>query len=293
MTFRTKKKDNKKKKISKLKTSVKKNFPTLDLRNDRDIAMDFAVKVYEKFNNLVKSVILFGSSAKNAAMSSSDVDIIIVIDDASIQWDHELIAWYREELGKLVSSNPYKKELHITTTKVTSWWSDMLKGDPVIINILRYGDALVDSGGFFNPLKALLFQGRIKSTNEAIYNALQRAPEHFIRSKTSQLSSVDGLFWAMVDSSQAALMTIGILPPSYEQIPLNLKEQFVDTNKFKMKYVVWFRDLYVLHRKIVHGEITEIKGAELDEWQQRTKEFIEVMTKLVNELINSRDEGKR
>ncbi len=282
---------NNKKKISKVKNIVKTKSPSLDLRNDRDIAMDFAVKVYEKFNNLVKSVILFGSSAKNLANSSSDIDIIIVIDDASIQWDHELIAWYREELGKLVSSNPYKKELHITTTKITAWWSDMLKGDPVIINILRYGDALIDSGGFFNPLKSLLFQGRIKSTNEAIYNALERAPEHFVRSKASVLSSVDGLFWAMVDSSQAALMTIGFLPPSYEQIPLNLKEQFVDTNKLKMKYVVWFRDLYILHRKIVHGETTSIKGAELDEWQLRTKEFIEVMIKLVNDLISS--QGKK
>jgi len=283
------KKKSKKKRDSKPKKLLRKDIPTLDLKSDRDIAMDFAMKIYSKFNNLVKSIILFGSSTKNMAISGSDVDIIIVIDDASVQWDQELIAWYREELGKLISLNPYKKELHITTAKVTTWWSDMLKGDPVIINILRYGEALVDNGGFFNPLKSLLLQGRIKSTNEAIYNALQRAPEHFVRSKAAQLNSIDGLFWAMVDSSQAALMTVDILPPSYEQIPLYLKEQFVDTSKIKMKYVVWFRDLYVLHRRIIHGETTVIKGSEIDEWQQRTQEFIGVMAKLVNDIVGSKE----
>ncbi|MEM3113099.1 MAG: nucleotidyltransferase domain-containing protein [Candidatus Pacearchaeota archaeon] len=291
MVSKNKKKSDKKKNVSKQNNPIKKT--SIDLRSDRDIAMDFAVKLYEKFNNLVKSVILFGSSTKNSAISSSDIDIIIVIDDASVQWDQELIAWYREELGKLVVANPYKKELHITTTKITSWWNDMLKGDPVIINILRYGEALVDSGGFFNPLKSLLIQGRIKSTNEAIYNALQRAPEHFIRSKFSILNSVDGLFWAMVDSSQAALMSVGILPPSYEQIPLNLKEQFVDTNKIKIKYVVWFRDLYILHRKIVHGETTEIKGSEIEEWQERTKEFIRVMAKLVDDIVSQQKDNEK
>ena len=34
-----------------------------------------------------------------------------------------------------------------------------MHGDPVVINILRYGEALIDYGGFFNPLKSLFFSG--------------------------------------------------------------------------------------------------------------------------------------
>jgi len=59
-----------------------------------------------------------------------------------------LIAWYREELGKLIQENPYAKALHINTVKLSTWWDDMMKGDPVVINILRYGDALIDFGVF-------------------------------------------------------------------------------------------------------------------------------------------------
>ena len=49
----------------------------------------------------------------NYTPGKSDIDIIIIIDDASIKWDMELIAWYRQELGKIIQTNPYKKSLHI------------------------------------------------------------------------------------------------------------------------------------------------------------------------------------
>ena len=148
--------------------SVKtKNYSSLDLKNEKEIAMDFAVKIYKKFDKIIKAVVLFGSSNKNTATSSSDIDVIIIIDDAAIQWDQELIAWYREELGKLVLENKYKKDIHITTTKLTTWWADLLKGEPIVVNVLRYGEALIDIGGFFNPLKSLLIQGRIKPSPES------------------------------------------------------------------------------------------------------------------------------
>lgn len=273
--------------VKKKKVKVRKvASPTLDLRNEREIASDFAVKAYKKFDKIIKSVVLFGSSVKNSATATSDIDIVVLIDDVMVKWDQELIAWYREELGNLVSANPYTKELHITTIKLSTWWNDMMKGDPVIINMIRYGEAIIDDGGFFNPLKVLLEQGRIRPTPEAIFTSLQRAPDHFKRSEMSVVSAVDGLFWAMVDSSQAALMAANVTPPSYEQIPIMLKETFVDTGKLKMNYVSWYRDLYTLHRSIIHGETNKIKGSDIDVWQNRTDEFIRVMTDLVKKSIS-------
>lgn len=277
---------NKIKNIKKVSAKIPvKEVPTLKLLNEREIALDFATKAYKKFDKAIKSIILFGSSIKNTSTSSSDIDIIIIIDDSSIQWDQELIAWYREELGKLIKANPYKKELHINTVKLTTWWYDLMHGDPVIINVIRYGESLIDFGGFFNPLKILLQQGKIRSTPEAIYTCLQRAPQHLARSKAAELGSVEGIFWAMVDSSHALLIASKVLPPSPEHIPILLKENFVDKGLLKMKYVIWYRDLYVLHRKIIHGDITDIKGVEIDDWQARADEFIGVMAQLVEKTI--------
>ena len=71
-------KSNKKGKKKLSKKDVKQ-FPTLNLKTESEIGMDFATKVHKKFDSVVKATILFGSEAKNEAKSTSDIDVIIVI----------------------------------------------------------------------------------------------------------------------------------------------------------------------------------------------------------------------
>jgi len=285
MVKKKERKNSKKKNEKEISKTDKKDFPTLQLKLESDIALDFATKAYKTFDKIIKSVVLFGSSVKQTAVAGSDIDIIIIIDDVTIKLDGELTAWYREELEKLMRKNPYQKSLHINTIKLSTWWEDLMRGDPVVINVLRYGEAMLDFAGFFEPLKYLLLQGKIKSTPEAIYSCLQRAPQHFLRSRAAEMNSIEGLYWAMVDSSHAALISAGIPPASPEHIPADLKEVFVDAGKLKMKYVIWYRDLYMLHKQIVHGETTDLKGVEIDAWQERTQEFMKIMAELVNEHV--------
>lgn len=261
---------------------------SIKLQNEKDIAFDFAASVHKHFDRMVKSIILFGSQAKNTAKASSDIDIIIVIDDASIQWDLELISWYREELAKIINAKSYSKELHINTIKLTTWWQDLLHGDPVIINILRYGESLIDSGGFFSPIKALLEQGKIYSTPEAVYVALQRAPAHLARSKAAELGAIEGVYWTMIDSAQAALMTAGKLPPSPEHIPQMMEELFVAPGMINGVYVKWIKDVYTIHKKISHGEIRDVKGIHIDEMQANAEKFLAEMTRVIDYYLAKR-----
>jgi len=274
----------KQKKITK-EIKTEKKVHSLNLKLESEIAMDFATKAYERFNKMIKSVVLFGSSVKQTAVAGSDIDIIIILDDVSLVWDEELIAWYREELDKLLRNSKYEKELHINTIKLSTWWEDLMRGDPVVLNVLRYGESMIDFGGFFEPLKFLLLKGKIKSTPEAIYNCLQRAPTHLLRSRAAELNAIEGLYWCMVDSAHAALISAGIPPASPEHIPLDLKEVFVDKGKLKVRYAVWYRDLLLLHKKIAHGEVTELKGVDIDIWQERTNDFMRTMADLVNQYI--------
>ncbi|MDD5193198.1 MAG: nucleotidyltransferase domain-containing protein [Candidatus Nanoarchaeia archaeon] len=266
------------------KTDLKK-YPTLLLKSERDIAMDFATKVYKTFDKMIKSIVLFGSSAKHTNTLGSDIDLIIIIDDASIKFDETLVLWYREELAKILRENPYQKDFHINTVKLTTWWSDLYMGDPTVINVIRYGETLIDFGGFFNPLKILLEQGRIKPTPEAIYTCLNRVPAHILHSKSSELGSIEGCFWAMVDSAQALLMTIKVLPPSTEHIPDMLKEHFVDKKLLKMRYVDDFVALHQLHKKVMHGEIRDINGNLIDMWQDKAEEFFNIAMKIIKEIV--------
>ena len=261
-------------------------IPSFSLKTDTDIAMDSATKAYERFNKIIKSIVLFGSTAKKTAVPGSDIDIILILDDVSINWDMELVSWYREELDKLMRANPYRKSLHINTIKLSTWWDDLMRGDPVVINVIRYGESMIDFGGFFEPLKFLLLKGKIRSTPEAIYSCLERAPQHFARSKVSELGSIEGLYWTMVDSAHAALISRGVLPPSPEHVPVNLKDTFVASNELKMKYVSWYRDMLIFYKQISHGEIKEIKGQDIDVWQAKAEEFMREMARLVDSVLS-------
>jgi len=273
-----------KKSNSKNKPSIG-NFPTLKIVNEVDIATDFARKVYEKFDKLIKSVVLFGSTVKKETTSGSDIDIIIIVDDASVQFDTELVGWYREELGKIIAANPYKRELHINTIKLTTWWDEMLRGDPVVTNIIRYGEEILDFGGFFRPLRILLQQGRIRPTPEAIYTCLQRAPLHLVESKRAELASIEGIYWAMVDSSHAVLIAAKIPSPSPEHIPILLKENFADKGLLDIKYINWYREVYALHKGIEHGDVKDVRGQNIDDWHDRAQRYIGVMAELINKII--------
>jgi predicted nucleotidyltransferase/uncharacterized protein (UPF0332 family) len=269
-----------------------KNSLTMKIAGEREIASDFAMKVYDKFDQMIKSIILFGSSAKQVSTPSSDIDIIVIIDDVSIRWDEELIAWYREELRKLIVKNPYRKSLHVNTVKLSTWWDDMMKGDPVVINVLRYGDALVDFGGFFNPLRILLKQGKIRSTPESIYTLLQRAPGHLSRARQSMMAVVDGLYWTMVDSAHAALISAGVMPASPEDIGKVLMEHFVGKKKMlKKKYVKYYEDIHGVAKEFAHGERVKVKGKDLDEWFEMTDDFLGEMARLVDVSIEERSKS--
>lgn len=284
MINKKKRKSMKQKKKSPAPKVTSKDFPTLRLVSESEIAMDFAKRVFQRFENIVKSVVLFGSTVKRTNSNGSDIDIIIIVDDASVKFDNELTAWYREELGKIIAANPYKKELHINTVKLTTWWQDLMRGDPVVINIIRYGEEILDVGGFFRPLKILLQEGKIKSTPEAIYTALERAPQHLVNSRRAEMGAIEGLYWAMVDASHALLMAKGVSPPSPEHIPQLLRDNFVSKRLLDSKYVDWYNEVYNVYKGFMHGTLLTVKGQMIDDLQQKTEKFISEIAGLIGDI---------
>jgi predicted nucleotidyltransferase/uncharacterized protein (UPF0332 family) len=280
-----KKKEGDEKKLSK---EIAEANPTLKIVSERDIALDFATKTYSTFDQMIKSIVLFGSSAKKVSVPDSDIDVIIIIDDVSIAWDETLIAHYRETLGEIVKENPYRKSLHINTVKLSTWWNDLMRGDPVVINVLRYGDTLIDRGGFFEPLKVLLKEGKIKSTPESIYTLLQRSPTHLIRAREAMLAAVDGFYWSAVDAAHAALIAAGIMPPSPEHIPEIMDEHFVKKKLLHKKYVNYYYGLHSLTKQIAHAKIRHVSGKELERLQSESDTFLGEMAKLVDKLIDKK-----
>ena len=261
--------------MSKKKSEARKKI----LEEDYDIAYDFAIKAYSKFQEVIKSIALFGSVAKRSPYRKSDIDIIIIVDDCTVLWDEELIAWYRENLALLLAKQKYKKEIHINTVTLSAFWKELKEGDPVVINILRYGTPLVDHGGFFSPLKILLRRGKIRPTAEAIYIAMQRAPMHLSRSRYAILGAVEGLYWGMVDAAHAALMSAGHTPPSPEHVYDMLKKVFGKT--LHRNYAENFKEMYTVAHNITHGNLKNVSGKTIDSLKEKAENFVEEMRKIV------------
>ena len=269
----------------KKKKEVKKKGAKKRLAKDQDIAYDFSLKVYKRFKDIIKSIVLFGGVAKERLKKRSDIDLVIIIDDCTVQWDQELIAWYREELGKLINEQSYKDKLHINTVTLSVFWEEVRAGEPITINVLRYGRALIDFGGFFEPLKVLLAKGKIRPTPEAIFVTLKRAPMHVMKTRLNILNAVEGLYWGMVDSAHAALMAAGQLPPSPEHVADLLNFVFVKEKRLDKKYVQWYEEVRKLAHEITHGNIKGIDGKDVDDHIDKCNNFIKKMTDIVHNLI--------
>jgi len=278
----------KEKSIADISKSDLEKVPTMLIASERDIALDFATKVQREFEQTVKAIIYFGSSARQESRSDSDIDIIVIIDDVTIAWDEEMISTYREELGKIVQRNPYIKPLHINTVKLSTWWQDLMRGDPILINVLRYGEALIDFGSFFNPQKALLQQGKIRSTPEAIYSLLQRAPTHLARARASLFGMIDAYYWACVDSAHAALIAADILPPSPEHIAEIMTDKFVKTKRISSRSVDFYAEVHSLMKEISHGKLRDVSGRKIDELRANSDAFVGEMAKLVDSLVEKK-----
>ena len=252
------------------------------MEENYEIAYNFATEAYKRFQNVIKSIVLFGSVAKDL-QKQNDIDIIIFVDDCTIQWDDELIAWYREELQKILANNKHRDKLHINTVTLSVFWDEFKNGEPVAINIVRYGKSLIDFGGFFEPLKMLLAKGKIKPSAEAIYNALRRAPFHLSRARYGIYLAIDSLYWAMVDSAHAALMIANQVAPSPEHIPDMLDEYFVKKKMLNKKYVKLYKEIYGIIHSLNNTNLN-IPSKKIDEYQKEVDSFVGEMARIVRKL---------
>lgn len=243
------------------------------------IARQFTQKIHDEFGNFISAVILFGSTARNA-QRSHDVDILIILDDVRVQFTRELVETYRIITEKAIA-DVEPKLLHVQSLTLTSFWEYIRAGDPVAVNVLRDGIALIDTG-FFDPLQLLLKEGRIRPTDESIYNYFTMAPAALFRSKQNMLNAVIELYWAVIDAAHAILMTQGEVPPSPAYITEVFDRKLVQTRIIEKKYEATLQLMYTLFKKIVNREIREISGKDYDKYKVMSEDFVDRIKKYLD-----------
>jgi uncharacterized protein (UPF0332 family)/predicted nucleotidyltransferase len=261
----------------KTRSKNEKNLKSMP-KGNTVIARKFSEAIYKELGDFISGLILFGSTAR-AKSKTGDIDILIILDDVGMQMTKEIVQTYRVILAKTVSKIAPDK-LHIQTMTWTSFWEYVRAGDPVAINILRDGIALIDHG-FFDPLKTLLYNGRIRPSEESVWTYYSLAPASLQRADSRLEMAVIDLYWAMIDSAHAALMSIGEIPPSPSHVADMLKEKLVDSGYITEEYAEIARKLYVVSKKIAHKEVKNITGQQYEQYKELAEKFTNKMKKII------------
>jgi len=164
--------------------------------------------------------------------------------------------------------------------RFTSFWEFVRAGDPVAINILRYGVSLVDTG-FFDPLQALLDQGRIRPSDESVWTYFTLAPASLTRSQERLLAATVDLYWAVIDSAHAVLMNNGLMPPSPDHVADMLEKTLVARGHVKKRYAEIMREFYSLYKGILHRDVKDITGRQYDRYKELSQEFVDGMREYI------------
>jgi len=258
----------------------KRQVPNYSKYNHDDLSAvrSFAKKIYDEFGDYIMSVVLFGSTARGGKGQYGDIDVLLVVDDLSIELSPEIVQAYRIITEKAVIET--NKRLHIISMKFTAFWEYLRNGDPVAINMLRDGVPVMDTG-LFAPLQELLRQGRIRPTLESIYTYLDRAPKSLVNSSWHIMQGTLDLYWAVIDASHAVLMRMGEIPPSPMHVADMLDEKLVSKNLLESKYAKIMRNFYNLSKMIMHRQVKEISGKQYDSYKADAEDFVKRMRKFI------------
>jgi predicted nucleotidyltransferase/uncharacterized protein (UPF0332 family) len=255
--------------------------PTRHTQHDKDIALSFAAKIKQELGTLCRAVILFGSVAEGETRPvahsidpSGDIDVMVVLDDVTVKLTDEIVTGYR-----IITENTVREvspRIHVTTVNFTTFWEYVRSADPVIVNVLRSGHPIIDTG-FVEPLQMLLRQGRIRPTEEAVWSYYLRAPQALQSSQMHLVQAVLDLYWACIDAAHAALMAANIIPRSPKDVAAQLRETYVFKGLLEESYAATMDELYALSKDITHRRVSSISADHYDQLYAQARSFVDRM----------------
>ncbi len=242
---------------------------------DLEIAQNFSKKLYLEFKDFIKTIVFFGSSSRSRQNKDSDIDVLVIVDDVSVNLNREAVEVYRLTVNRLILDTD--KRLHVTTLKLSTFWELLKVGDPVVLNILREGVSIIDSG-FFDPFKMLLEKGKIRPSPEAISNYALKSYKSLKNSKFFVNRAIIDLYWAVIDASHSFLMFEGFIPNNPEEVSEQIKKVLSDKKykgklKINVRELDFIKDLFKLYKRIIRDNNFFVSGKVFDEYYKKSEYY--------------------
>ena len=245
-----------------------------------EILKGFTKDMLKKYGPLIRSIVLFGSTARKEFKGESDIDVFVIIDDTRQKISPHMKDQIEDEMVRIAKK--HHKLLSVQQPYLlTEFWRLVREGHPIVFNFIREGVPVYDKD-IFMPIKRLLQMGEIKPSKEAVEKFIERGPKRIKRVENAKMYMVvEDCYYAMLETAQAVLMFLGRYPPRPKDAPEVLRKALVEMKFLEEKYVKYLEDIIELRKKVEHKKIKGITGTELDEWIEKTKVFVKKMQNLI------------
>jgi uncharacterized protein (UPF0332 family)/predicted nucleotidyltransferase len=269
---------------SDFKEEPRKENDKIEEVNDKkeriDILKRFTKELLKKYGHVVRSVVLFGSTAREEWKGKSDIDVFVIVDDtrqkitpmAKDKIDAEMVKISKGIHSQLSVQQPYL---------LTEFWNMVRLGHPIVFNFIREGVPIYDKDTFL-PIKRLLQMGEIKPSKEAVEKYIERAPKRIKRVENAKIYMVvEDCYYAMMESAQAVIMFLGESPPRPSDAAEALRRAAVKIKLLEPKYAEWLEKIVDVRKDVEHRKKQVMPGEELDSWIKKTKQFVKRMQQLI------------
>jgi predicted nucleotidyltransferase len=264
----------------KLKVKKQEEVEKLGEKERVEVIKKFTKEALKKYGNLIRSVVLFGSTARKEFKEESDIDIFVIIDDTKTKISPRMkieIEDYLDLLARKTSKQLSLQQPYL----LTEFWRLVREGHPIILNFIREGVPVYDKD-IFLPIKKLLQMGEIKPSKEAVEKFIERGPKRIRRVENAKIYMVvEDCYYAMLESAQAVLMFLGKMPPRPSDAPKEIRRSLVEKKLLDEKFVDYLEGVIKVRKDVEHKKLKSISGIELDKWIKKTKEFVKEMQKLI------------
>ncbi|MCC5994156.1 MAG: nucleotidyltransferase domain-containing protein [Candidatus Aenigmarchaeota archaeon] len=236
-------------------------------------------EVRKKFGEIVKSVLIFGSVARGDLKPTSDADVWIILDDTLSKTSVDLER-VKEEIVSMAES---LKDLHVQTTYLTEFWQWVRAGSPELVNFLRYGLVLYDTG-FVKPVQRMLQLGLLPPSEEVIKLKQKTSEIRLERIKGDLKNLVFDLRYCASDMIQAVVMYYYKTQPDPKDIPKYL-EKMIEEGKIEKEILEKWKEIDKLWKDVDHQIVKEVDGEYVQKTLKLTQEIVERMKKLLPQEI--------
>jgi predicted nucleotidyltransferase/uncharacterized protein (UPF0332 family) len=254
------------------------------------ILKKFTKEALRKYGPVIRSIVLFGSTARGESRSESDIDVFVILDDTRSKMTPMLRQKIEDDLDDIAKK--CSKQLSMQQPyMLTEFWGMVRDGHPIIFNFIREGVPVFDKD-IFIPIKRLLQMGEIRPSKEAVEKFIERGPKRIRRVENAKIYMVvEDCYYAMMESAQAVLMFLGKTPPRPTDAPDALRKNLMKMNFIDETTVKHFEDIISLRKDVEHKKVKSLSGAELDAWIRKTKVFVKKMQKLIVKIEILKREG--